>query len=61
MIKATMGDGILGLSPDLGSGRMTYGQHLKKSGLITTNSFAVDYDYKEYDKSKTIQASLTFG
>ncbi len=56
-----MGDGILGLSPDLGSGRMTYGQHLKKSGLITTNSFAVDYDYKEYDKSKTIQASLTFG
>lgn len=60
-IKAEMGDGVLGLTPDLGSGKMTFGQHLKKTGLISSNSFSVEYDWKEYDKSKVIQANLTFG
>ena len=60
-VERSMGDGYLGLTPGLGSGKDTYGIYLKKLGLISSNSFSVGFDYAEYEKSRNKQANLTFG
>ncbi len=42
-----MGDGLLGMTPDLGSGKETYMQFLKRRGAINSISFCLDYDRAE--------------
>lgn len=52
-----LGDGILGLTPNLGSGKETYGQYLKRRNLIKEDSFAMDLNYTQ----STSTANITFG
>ena len=47
-----MGDGLLGLSPNLGTNKMTFAQHLKKRGLIKSDSFSIEFNITESINTK---------
>ena len=59
--KAESTDGLLGLSPNLGSNRQTYGQYLKKIGMIDSDSISIEYDLDSENKFGKKQGNLTFG
>jgi len=52
---------LLGLTPDLGSKKMTYGQYLKKTNQIDSNSFSLEYDLDSDMRSGKKQGNITFG
>jgi hypothetical protein len=52
---------LLGLTPDLGSKKMTYGQYLKKTNQIDSNSVSLEYDIDSKIRSNKSQGNITFG
>lgn len=52
-----VGDGLLGMTPNLGSGKQTFGQYLKGRKFINEDSFAIDFNASETTRA----VSITYG